>query len=438
MSALLPFTIAVASKCFYDSQCERYEVCDSNACVHKPLFPLEWVEIVGCVIIFIASGLSNAGGIGGGPLIVTILITIFNFSPSDSVPMSQLVIFGGSLVAVSIKLFLRHPTKDRPLIDFDIGLLLTAPLLTGVSIGVIINLSIPQWLVLSSMTVLLAYLSIDTTKTAFKIYTKENSSKNFVKPLQEPNLIININQEKELTPDLEKIYNSEKKTLPPRTLIKILLVFSIVIVTTFIRGSKNFRSIIGIDFCSDLYWIVSFIILLGITGLAWYFCYMMIRNYNYKYKLGYGFDSKDLKWTAKKTALVCVTGLVSGIAAGVIGIGGGIIMNPVMLRLGIRPEVSTATSSFMVLFSSTISMLQYAIARKLNYVYGLWLLLFSCVGSFLGVFVVKRIVDKYRRSSVIVMVLALIMITCGIVVPTYGILLYLNENKEDGFNNYCY
>ena len=99
--------------------------------------------------------------------------------------------------------------------------------------------------------------------------------------------------------------------------------------------------------------------------------YMMINQYAKKTELLYTFDSKDLKWTKRNMSIVTFTGFLAGIASGIIGVGGGLILNPVMLRLEIRPEVSTATSSFMVLFTSSISMLQYAIAGKLNIYYGL-------------------------------------------------------------------
>ena len=163
----------------------------------------------------------------------------------------------------------------------------------------------------------------------------------------------------------------------------------------------------------------------------------MIDKYIRKNELGYDFDKNDLKWTKKNIFIVSFSGFVAGLAAGIIGVGGGLVMNPVLLRLELRPEVSTATSSFMVLFTSTISMLQYAIAGKLNIFYGLWTVVFSLIGSCLGILVIKKLVDKYKRSSIIVMLLALIMAACAVIIPTYGILNYLNSKTEDGFKNFC-
>ena len=54
---------------------------------------------------------------------------------------------------------------------------------------------------------------------------------------------------------------------------------------------------------------------------------------------------------------ISLIGLITGILSGMLGIGGGIVMGPVMLQLKVRPEVSIATSSTMVFFTSSIAML---------------------------------------------------------------------------------
>lgn len=39
--------------------------CQNNICMHKDFFPATNEEIIGSVLIFIGSALSNAGGTGG-------------------------------------------------------------------------------------------------------------------------------------------------------------------------------------------------------------------------------------------------------------------------------------------------------------------------------------------------------------------------------------
>lgn len=392
-------------------------------------------EVIGCILILISSGLANAGGIGGGPIMVIILMTLFEFKAHEAVPISQLIIFGGSLIAIFIKVFLRHPIKIRPLIDFDISLLLCSPILIGTSLGVIINLIIPQWLILMLLTALLFYISIDTTRTGIKIYRKENTTKTSVR-IYDPDSNV-FSSFGDLDPELQKIYLTEAKTIPPKSVIMLCLLFSFVAFSSFVRGSNSFHSILGLQMCSLGYWLFTLFALLILVLASVISGLMMQKKHIKKEVLGYDFDTMDLVWTKTIILTVILAGLIAGLAAGMVGVGGGIVMNPVMLRLGMRPEVSTATSSFMVLFTSTISLLQYTIAGKLEPVYGGITLAFSLVGSTLGILVLKKVVDKYKRASIIVLMLAGILSLCAVIIPTYGIINYVGSKEEDGFRSYC-
>ena len=357
-----------------------------------------------------------------------ILITVFNFDAYESVPISQLIIFAGSLTAIGIKFFLRHPSKQRPLIDYDIALLLSSPLLIGTSIGVIINLSIPQWMILLIMTLLLGYISVDSMRTAIKIYHKENTTKTSVKLLCPDSDIFETDDE---APELTEIYNVEKRIAPPKSITIIIGILCFVALSSFVRGSRSFHSILGIQFCSPIYWVISALILLSLLVITAYAGYIMINKHVRKQIIGYDFDTNDLKWRKGTIFIVTSAGFTAGLAAGIVGVGGGLVMNPVMLKLGMRPEVSTATSSFMVFFTASISVLQYAIAGKVNFDYGMWTVMFSLVGSCLGIMVLRRVVDKYKRSSIIVMLLAILLGSCFIIIPTYGLLKYLGNQEED-------
>ena len=104
----------------------------SSELPHKGVFPIETIEIIGYLIIFIISGLANAAGIGGGPVMTPILVCLFFFETHTAIPLAQVIVFGGSLVAISVKLSSRHPTRDRPLIFYQLIMLIQAPLLFGI------------------------------------------------------------------------------------------------------------------------------------------------------------------------------------------------------------------------------------------------------------------------------------------------------------------
>jgi uncharacterized membrane protein YfcA len=73
------------------------------------------------------------------------------------------MIVGTSVATVYYNLKLKHPALDRPLIDYDLALLIQPMLMLGISIGVVFNVIFPDWLVTVLLIVLflgsLIYLS---------------------------------------------------------------------------------------------------------------------------------------------------------------------------------------------------------------------------------------------------------------------------------------
>lgn len=57
---------------------------------------------------------------------------------------------------------------------------------------------------------------------------------------------------------------------------------------------------------------------------------------------------------------------ITGIAAGTLGIGGGMILGPFLLDLGMDPIISTALSGFTVLFTSSSTSSQFIIAGAIH------------------------------------------------------------------------
>lgn len=76
--------------------------------------------ILGALGLMIAA----AGGIGGGGILVPIYILVLNFSPKYAVPLSNITIFGGAITNTFLNMKKRHPMADRPLVDWDLILVM--------------------------------------------------------------------------------------------------------------------------------------------------------------------------------------------------------------------------------------------------------------------------------------------------------------------------
>lgn len=57
------------------------------------------------------------------------------------------MITAGAAATVLYNLRLRHPTLELPLIDYDLALLFQPMLVLGISIGVSLNVVLPEWVI---------------------------------------------------------------------------------------------------------------------------------------------------------------------------------------------------------------------------------------------------------------------------------------------------
>lgn len=81
-------------------------------------------------------------------------------------------------------------------------------------------------------------------------------------------------------------------------------------------------------------------------------------------------------------------------SAGLLGIGGGSIISPLLVELKVNPAVGGATASLMVVFSGSLSLLSYALSGSLNMVYGEIYGITAFVAAAVGATVIGHIVRR--------------------------------------------
>ena len=113
----------------------------------------------------LGSAISNAGGIGGGGLLIPILILILKFSTHEAIPVSKLMIFTGSLTAFIMGLKHKHPHRPGIPLDLNVAGVLVPMLLLGTMVGVSLNKVMPASIILISLTLVLI---VTTYKTGLK------------------------------------------------------------------------------------------------------------------------------------------------------------------------------------------------------------------------------------------------------------------------------
>jgi uncharacterized membrane protein YfcA len=152
-----------------------------------------------------------------------------------------------------------------------------------------------------------------------------------------------------------------------------------------------------------------------------------MKEHLYRFNIGYPFNSTDIKWTSSLFIKFPLYGFISGCMAGLLGIGGGLILGPLLLELGLHPVVSTATSNFLVLFTSSSTSLQFILLGMMNLDYGIACTIASTLGSFLGTIVIQKILQKTKRSSYLIFTLAFVLGMSTLFIPTHTLLKMIND-----------
>ena len=114
-----------------------------------------------------------------------------------------------------------------------------------------------------------------------------------------------------------------------------------------------------------------------------------------------------------------MAGAFAGGIVNAIGLGGGVIFNPLLFNMGVCPQAATATGMYMILYSSAASTLVYLTFGGLPVSFALWIGLWSVLAIFLSLRILKKYIERTSRPSIIIFVLALTLAASALLIPIY-------------------
>ncbi|KAF7026426.1 hypothetical protein CFC21_038530 [Triticum aestivum] len=405
--------------------------------IHQHVWPplnAGWRTVLGSFVGFFGAALGSIGGLGGGGIFVPMLTLIVGFDTKSATAMSKCMITGAAVSTVYCNLKLKHPTLNMPMIDYDLALLIQPMLMMGVSIGVICNVIFPDWLV----TVLFIVLSLVTSTKAFlkgvetwkkeALIIREAAAK---KSNQSGDRI-------EYTPPTGSDAIAETR-LPSDEAVSIwkniywkefgLLIFVWAAILT-LQVAMNY-----VETCSTLYWVFSLLQIPVSAGVSIYQAVGLVQGKRV-------ISSRANTQTSLKShlVLICFFGVTAGVLGGLLGLGGGAIMGPLFLELGIPPQVSSATATFAMMFSSSIAVIEYYLLNRFPIPYALFFTCVAFIAAIIGQLVARKLINWLGRASFIIFVLSF-MIFIG-VIPLGGVGILNMKHKMVrheymGFQDIC-
>ncbi|XP_071903213.1 sulfite exporter TauE/SafE family protein 3-like [Coffea arabica] len=406
-----------------------------------PEMKFSWQIVVGTVIGFFAAALGSVGGVGGGGIFVPMLALIIGFDPKSSTAISKCMITGAAGATVYYNLRLRHPTLDLPIIDYDLALLFQPMLVLGISIGVAFNVIFADWMV----TILLIILFIGTSTKAFlkgvETWKKETIMKQEAAKFLASGGTSDEPVSYKLLPGGPSGSISIKQNVIEKSEVSILdnVRWKEFCILIGVWGSVLFLQITKEEYtktCSTAYWILNLLQIPIAIGAS---AYEAIGLYKGK-KVIASRGQAGADWSIYQLVLCCLCGILAGIVGGLLGLGGGFILGPLFLELGVPPQVSSATATFAMTFSSSMSVIQYYLLRRFPVPYAVYFVSVATVAALVGQHVVRKMISVLGRASLIIFILAFTIFVSAISLGGVGIPNMIDRiaGKEYmGFDDIC-
>ncbi|KAF5473753.1 hypothetical protein F2P56_005715 [Juglans regia] len=406
-----------------------------------PKLKFSWRLVLATVIGFLGSACGTVGGVGGGGIFVPMLTLIVGFDTKSAAALSKCMIMGASASSVWYNLGVRHPTKEVPIIDYDLALLFQPMLMLGITVGVALSVVFPYWLI----TVLIIILFLGTSSRSFfkgiQMWKEETVLKKEMTNRQGIH-VVNSRGELLIDTEYEPLVPREEKTQMQivcfnlrwkRTLV-LLLVWVFFLVLQIIKND--------VEACSAWYWVLfclQFPIALGVYG------YESVKLYiEHKKRVRMGNTESiceaSIGWTATHIAFCSLCGILGGIVGGLLGSGGGFILGPLLLEIGVIPQVASATATFVMTFSSSLSVVEFYLLNRFPIPYALYLTSVSILAGFWGQFLVRKLITFLGRASIIVFILSGVIFLSALTMGVIGIetsIEMIRNHEFMGFLGFC-
>lgn len=484
---------SVVSDCLTD--CPGFPSTDGdNNCIDRKLFSQEflWRDILTIVVWFLTAGAATAAGVGGGGIYVPIGILLLAFSPKQSSGLSQASIFGASVGGLLLNIRNQHPKSNcihdapgvaakvsegapsehklhrpdllkedpdataysRPLIDYDMALFLSPMVMAGAVLGVLIQKLLPNWLFLLSAAIVLAITTYKTIRKyqstrAEEVTREEAENRNAAEAgsgdeseggqdTAHTTATTPESADDEHLAQRQAFLHADARQIPFEKVSALILLWIGLFVLTLLKGGKGVESLIGITCESSWYSVLLGCQFLWMLVFSLVFGFKLLRNQRDRQRVSYPFLEDDVVWDLKSLQFYGIFTFVAGIVAGLIGIGGGMVLGPLMLIMGIHPRVSAATTVTMVTLTSSSVAVIFVTSGIVPWQFATLFFSVCLFGSILGKSKIDRYVKKTGRPSLLILILAIniALATAGCLVI---LLLKLNESNWclEGFNEFC-
>lgn len=219
-----------------------------------------------------------------------------------------------------------------------------------------------------------------------------------------------------------------------RPLALTLVILLLQLLLSLLRGGgKGDTHLIKVAPCSTVFWTLIAATIVSMALITVALGARVTRQHERTVKSGAQRVPGDIGWTARSAAQVAVASFVAGIMGGLLGIGGGMLLSPLLLELGVLPAVAAATSALAKLTSSVSGSAEYFILGALPLDRAVWYAGVCAVATLLGQLAVNALVRRLRSSAAIVFAVAAVLVTATGALLAVGIINTVVDIQEEAY-----
>lgn len=395
-----------------------------------------WTSV--CMLLMFGS-VAAVGGIGGGAMVVTIFMIFDGLTPHNAIPLSKAVVFCGTVFSSLLNVLsgkLGGGKRMGKNIDADVVVMLVPGALSGTFMGVGLNRVLPgEWLVVILMLTLL----VTCWMTARRVHQDLTAG-----PEEERQDLANPQGDGELSeaeqgaptsrtsfvapsPGTEHAHLDEHVgTLGALVGLLVLTVAGGVLMRVEL-DCLHLKNVKIDEPCESLLlraifgeahdhpergFLTKGHLSMVIAVLPGAICLLAALAVNMFIVTREGVVSEH--WPREKLWAFGILGVVAGLLAGLVGVGGGLIFAPGLLFMGLPPEIVVATSTFCVLFTSSSTTMQYLfLGRVLAHLVPVYATV-NIVASLIGTSTVVTL-DRLKMPKYYISVAVLLAVTTSAV-----------------------
>lgn len=389
-----------------------------------PKMEFGWRIVLGSIMTCCGAALGSVGGAGSAGIFIPMLTLVIGFDAKSAAALSTCMITGVSVSTTIYNIKKRHPTVDMPMIDYDLATLFQPMLMLGISIGVILNTIFAEWMVTLILIVLCLAISAKAFFKGVEMWKNETLQKEAYQRLRSTELEVNTSTNESVKKVEVSIIENVQWT---KVGVMVCVWIAILALQIFKSHTTN---------CSTLYWVIDFLQIPAVVAASGYEAAQLYRGKSVIASRG----ERGTNITAQQIVLYWMIGICAGIIGGMVGLGGGVILGPLFLTMQVPPQVTSATCMFAVMFSSSLSMVEFYLLKRFPIPYTLYFVGVATIATFGGQHIVKKLVAILRRESLVTFILAVTFFISAFFIGAEGIINVVHKIKHHeymGFDSLC-